>query len=136
MADRIITWHIPKGWDKPISLARHYAETDYEPVGLRIFAEDPSVDGDIELDIKADGVSIMANLATLSYTTQGFRINTVSKTVVLLKGDAEETDAADFGNDIPEGSWISCEVSNLRGASGVTIQLELDKAGDKNDREV
>jgi len=56
MADRILTWHIPTpGSPTPV----FYADKNYEPKELRIYAERAPGAGDLLVDILDDGVSIM-----------------------------------------------------------------------------
>src|SRR4030042_367494 len=51
-----MVWHIPS---LPALLPSFYAETDYQPMALRVFAERVPDAGELLVDILVDGVSIM-----------------------------------------------------------------------------
>jgi hypothetical protein len=64
MADRILIWHIPR---LPAILPVYYADCDYTPKHLRIYAE-RAPDSNLVVDILDDGVSLM-NSNELTKTT-------------------------------------------------------------------
>lgn len=133
MADRIMTWHVPDV-PFPVSLPRYYADADFQKDALRVYADIAPVEGDLEIDIRADGVSIFQNQPSYSFTTDGQRINTPTSTAVLIKGENEELDGEDFNDgSIEEGAWVTCHIENARGAKGITIQLELTKVGQETE---
>lgn len=126
--DRCLTWHFPVGGDK--SVPTYYAETDYEPVAVRIYAETPPTAGDLEVDILADGVSIFNDHAvTHEATPTVMKHSDPANTYVILpKGDNLETDAEDFiGGYIAESSLVTCSLGQTGGASNITVHLELNK---------
>jgi hypothetical protein len=68
MVDRIMIWHVPT---LPAVTPTYYADRDYEPVALRIYAERSPGAGDMLVDILDDGVSIMNSN---SFKTVEFRL--------------------------------------------------------------
>jgi hypothetical protein len=69
MADRIITFIIPKKTgDGTRQGGTFYIEEDYEPIAVRVYSRIAPSLGDLEVDIKADGVSIFKETVTTSET--------------------------------------------------------------------
>jgi len=116
MASRILTWYY-RGVDP--EMPAYYLERDYTPAHIRVYAKKEPSGGDLQVDIKDDGTSILASYAFLP------------------KGDNLEEDAEDFldTESIMEvGSVVTCDVVVTNGADGITVQLELlslnDEEGD------
>jgi hypothetical protein len=111
--NRILTWYANEIGDTQDRV--YYMEQDYIPLHVRIYAREPAVSGDVEIDIKDDGVSI--------FETSCF----------LGESDHETEMAEDFLEEltIEQGSWVSFDVKKLGGAHGITVQLELDTADDR-----
>lgn len=114
--------------------ATYYMNTDCEPIAVRIHAERAAPNGDIEVDIFDDGVSIFSNTAAdyeQPSTSIGATITSdTPKTSVALAKDenASELVANEFGTDIIEnGSWVHCEITKLNGAKNITVHLELNE---------
>lgn len=127
MADRILLWHI-RSHDDLSSLPRFFMDADYEKVALRVYADTAPVTDDLAVDIQADGVSIFNNLPTNTFTTLGHRITIPTTTPILNKGENEETEIQDLNGElIPNSSWVTLVLSELQGAKGITIQLELNR---------
>jgi hypothetical protein len=128
MADRILTWHFPRGVRESPTC---YMETDYQPEAVRILAEVAPSAGDLEVDIFVNGVSIFADHSgTLPYpgTAAPFYKQPSNTWVYLLKGETEELDAEDFGsNELGAGSKVTCVLGGTGGAQGITVHLELSK---------
>lgn len=85
-------------------------EADYTPTALRVMAQ-TAPGADFQFDILDDGVSIL------------------NRTAKLPKGATADDAAEEFpgigAGTIAEGSLVTLNVSNLGGAYGITIQLEL-----------
>lgn len=129
MADRVLTWHFPEGGDK--SQPTYYAETDYEPMAVRIIADVAPASGDCQVDIFDDGVSIFSNNAAhyvYVSSTQRERSDPANTYVILPEGDNLEADAEDFAPGyIEAGSLVTCALGSTGGARNVTVHLELSK---------
>lgn len=115
-----------------------YIDADSEPVAVRIHAEHVTSDGELKVDIFDDGVSIFANHAA-SYEQSGstkgptIKYDTADTTVSLATGENTEDMAEDFtGDTIEEGSWVHCEVTDLKGGRNVSIHLELQPILDED----
>ena len=108
MIHRILNWHFSGDLDMPA----FYAERDYEPTNIRLYARNaPS--GTCKVDIRDDGVSILADYAKLEGS------------------DNLEEDAEDFPAIHPlieKGSIITCHIIETGGAGDVSVQLELESA--------
>lgn len=131
---RILTFHEKDviGGGSRIGAA-YYMEADYSPVAVRIEAEKAPSDGELEVDIYDDGVSIFTNTAAVfsaAPTTKGPTLtsNPSKTTVSLTVGQTHEELVANFkSGNIAEGSWITCKIFENRGASNITVQLELEE---------
>ena len=128
---RILVWHekdVTSG-DKRIG-PTFYIEADYKPVAVRIHAENPPVNGDMEVTIYDDGVSIFKNRAvTHKDNYDRITYDPEAKTAILPKGQNKDDAAESFDTEeIAEGSWVHCVVTKSQGAKNITVQLELVKA--------
>lgn len=129
---RILTWHEKDVVGSSRIGPTYYMEKAYQPVAVRLHAEKSSPDGNLEVDIFDDGVSIFSNRSAShlsSSTTVGPTVtyDTPVTTISLSKDQNEEELAERFtGDNIDEGSWVHCEVVNLRGGKNVSVHLELE----------
>ncbi len=64
MADRVLTWHIPEIKGTGRQGPTFYVEDDYEEIAVRVHAETAPVDGELQIDILDDDVSIFNNKAS------------------------------------------------------------------------
>ena len=119
---RILVWHIPEGRVKAGTVSQgpvYYADHDYAPEALRLYAQRAPDGGDLKVDIRDDGVSIFTgNYAALN------------------KGGNLEEHAEDFPSALPliaEGSVISFHIINKAGAEDITGQLEMTSLNDEDD---
>ncbi len=130
MSDRVLIWHEK---DQTSSIDRigptFYIDANMVPKSVRIHAVNAPVNGDVEVTIYDDGVSIFKNhLGTIPINGNITYISE-AKTVTLPKGQNFETDAESFDiSEIAEGSWVHCIVNESGGAKNITVQLELDYA--------
>lgn len=112
MADRILTWYIedPKldGSDDGIV---YLLEQSYAlPGKVRILTKKAPDGGDLQVDIKGDGVSIFSQLPTIP------------------KGQSLDLDWDDFDDDqtlMVQYSKVSLEIPQSGGAKGISVSLEL-----------
>lgn len=112
MADRILVWHLESMERDGVEQGpAYYMEQDYTPTALRVLARRaPDAAGGLAVDIKDDGVSILA------------------RTSRLAKGDTSEEDAEEFPlnpSTIVKGSIVTLDIVASGGAHGITVQLEL-----------
>lgn len=117
MADRILTWYIDTlVGDHTTQGPVHTLDQAYSPVACRVNVKRAPDAGDLEFDIKADGVSIFETLPRLK------------------EGETSEDVAEDWGinggEEIARYSLISLDLTP-NGASGITVQLELVAADDE-----
>lgn len=117
MADRILSW-FKEGTG--LANGRHFLDRDYEPKRVRIYAETTPVGGDLKIDIKDDGTSIMSS----GYAILGRTENSTN-----MAGDFVQ------GVTIAQGSWLSMEVVETNGANDITVQLELHSDIDEVDED-
>lgn len=130
MADRILVWHEPgsPGADKRIG-PTFYIEADYKPAEVRLHAEYPPVNGDMEVTIYDDGVSIFENHSGKIPVAGVPTYISEATTAVLPKGQTKDDNSGEFATkEIAEGSWVHCIVTKSNGARNITVQLELEKA--------
>lgn len=119
---RILTWHLPSfrgddGSQGPV----HYADHDYSPEAVRLYARQAPNGGDLKVDIRDDGVSVFT-----------------SNYAALNKGGNLEEHAEDYPEAQPfiaEGSAISLHVISSGGAEDITCQLEMDSHDDDDESE-
>lgn len=104
-----------------------YAAT---PVSVKIHAAEPPTVDDATFEIYDDGVSIMANHAEWTVTQTVPPVQDSTDTSIMLEKNQSDTEIAeDFNdNDIEEGSWVTCIVTNNGGGKGFTVQLEVELA--------
>lgn len=127
MATRILTFHGLNATSNSLG-ATYYIEGDYTPVAVRIYAE-KAPQGDTNIDIYDDGVSIFGNRTPLTYSTGRTDDPTVTA-AVLSAGLNSEEHAEDFATDsegtitIEKGSWVHCTLDG-DGANNISVQLEL-----------
>jgi len=129
----VLTWHEPGIVGNERIGAAFYMDADYEPVAVRLQAEKASSDGELEIDIYKDGVSIFTNTAAdfaVAPTTKGPTVtsDTEKTSISLAVGQTHEELIANFKDEnLEEGSWITCKVIDLRGGENISVQLELNK---------
>ncbi len=121
MSFRILTWHIPSiVGDGTGQGAVYYLDKDYEPVAVRIYARTAPNGGDLQIDIKDDGVSIFENYGLL---TRGNK-------------------STDWGEDfdlnsekmlMAQGSWITLDIPESGGAGDISVSLELISLADTDE---
>ena len=118
---RYLVWHVPQvrgddGSQGPV----FYADHDYTPGALRLYARLAPNGADLTVDIRADGASIL----TSRYAT-------------LNKGGNLEEHAEDYPSREPiiaEGSTISLHIISTGGAEDITGQLEMESISDSDDK--
>lgn len=112
MSDRILTWYIenPK-LDGSSEGMVYLLEQSYAlPGKVRIFTRTAPNGGDLQIDIKDDGVSIFSQLPTIP------------------KGQSEDVDWDDFDDDqslMKQYSTVTLEIPQSGGAKGISVSLEL-----------
>lgn len=121
MIDRVLTWYI----DGVVSRngvrqgETYYLEADYEPIALRIYAQDAPYGQALEVDILSDNVSIFGEKACLP------------------AGENSEDAPVDFCKEVLEaGTWISLNVTNQASARNITVSLELRLIPEREDYSV
>jgi len=112
----------------------YYMEADCEPIAVRIDAEHAPVNGDLEIDIFVDGVSIFPDHAASyqqAYDKVGPTVihDTVTTTVALT---IDQNQSELVGNDfdtavLEEGSWVTCKVMESGSARNITVQLVTEE---------
>ena len=111
MVNRIVTWHIPQ---PGAPLPGFYMERDYTPEKVRIYAEQAPSGGDLEVDIRDDGVTIFAN-----------RVSTIEKKSVVYSEISYNTLVSTFTLDeIITGGTSAAKgrvVTNARGNMELTL---------------
>ena len=118
--NRILVWHLDPirgadGSQGPV----FYADHDYLPQAIRLYARVAPGGGSLKVDIRADGTSIL----TSEYAT-------------LNKGGNLEEHAEDYPatqSAIEEGSVISLHIIRTGDAEDVTCQLEMQSQSDEDD---
>lgn len=119
MADRVLTWHREGVSADNVRIGpTYYLEAEYEPVAVRIHAENAPSDDAAVFDIKADGVSIF------------------NSTIALAKGQTTDEAADDFkaGLILSVGSWLHCQLLSTSGGRNFTIQLELERVSEPEEQ--
>lgn len=119
---RTLTWHIPQirgddGSQGPV----YYADHDYAPDAVRLYARQAPNAGDLTVDIRDDGVSIFT-----------------SNYAALNKGANLEEHAEDYSTAEPaiaEGSAISFHIIDSAGAEDITCHLEMDSLAEDDEDE-
>ena len=112
MADRILNWYIedPK-LDGSSEGIEYILEQSYAlPGKVIILAKKAPDGGDLQIDIKDDGVSIFSQLPTIP------------------KGQSEDTDWDDFDDDqslLAQYSKVTLVIPQSGGAKGISVSLEL-----------
>ena len=127
---RTLTWNaLTDGGNKRSIGATFFIDAEYEPVAVRIYAEQAPDVEDAEFNIYADGVTIFADRSSPTfYITGGVETGADAVTnIVLEKGENSEDAAQDFTEDIvlARGSWISCNLIKDGGGRNFSIHLEL-----------
>ena len=117
---RILVWHLPQvRGDNASQGPVFYADHDYDPGALRLYARLAPNGADLLVDIQDDGTSIFT-----------------SNYAALNKGGNLEENAEDYPNDQPmiqEGSTISFHIISTGGAEDITAQLEMESISDEDD---
>ena len=114
---RILVWHLPSlrgdsGSQGPV----FYADHDYTPGAVRLYARQATNGGELLVDIRTDGESIFT-----------------SNYAVLNEGANLEEHAEDYPSSEPlvsEGSVVSLHVIQSGGAEDITCSLELESLSD------
>lgn len=127
--NRILTFHLhdTAGNTTRMSPSAYYIEGAYEPVAVRIYAEQAPT-SEATFDIFDDGVSIFSNKVTRSWNrTTGVEITGQADTTIgLAPGQQSEELAENFnGDSIDQGSWVSCNLVTGGGGKNFTVQLDL-----------
>lgn len=118
--NRVLVWHLEpiRGGDESQGPV-FYADHDYLPQAIRLYARVAPGGGDLKVDIRDDGASIL----TSEYAT-------------LNKGGNAEEHAEDYPapqTAIEEGSFISLHVVRTGDAEDVTCQLEMESLSNEDD---
>jgi hypothetical protein len=117
---RYLTWHrdSPRGnggREGPV----YYADRALAPGNIRLHANKAPDAGDLQIDIRSDGTSILSSLYAR-----------------LTKGDSFEEEAQLYSDTVPniaEGSEITFHIISTGGAEDITCTLEADDAEDDED---
>jgi len=132
MADRILVFHFEdiRGEGSRIG-PTYYVEEDCTPVAVRIYAEKSPTDGDLEVDILSNDVTLFddrAEVLTRSYENSASLVHTPKTTALLPKGENADEGSDDFKKDahVDAESFVHCILKSLNGARNVTVQLELE----------
>ena len=117
---RTITWHVPQiRGDSGSQGAVFYADHDYTPGAIRLYARQAPNAGDLTVDIKANGSSILS-----------------SRYAALNKGANLEEHAEDYPAAEPmiaEGSVVSLHIVSSGGAEDISASLEMDSLSNEDD---
>ena len=121
MSKRLLIWHVPRirgddGSQGPV----FYADHDYDPGALRLYARLAPNGAALTVDIRKDGTSILT-----------------SRYAALNKGANLEEHAEDYPSNQPfikEGSIISFHIISSGGAEDITGQLEMESVSDLDDK--
>ena len=96
-----------------------YADHDYTPGAIRLYARQAPNAGDLTVDIKVDGSSILTG-----------------KYAALNKGANLEEHAEDYPSNLPtiaEGSVVSLHIVSSGGAEDISASLEMDSLSDADE---
>lgn len=137
--NRVLTWNALGYTGNLLSIgATYYMEADYEPVAVRIYAEEAPSCGDAEFNIYDDGVSIFDNKASTTYDSVGTETYPAPDTnIFLCEGENEEVEAENFetGLLIEKGSWVSCNLIADGGGKNFSVHLELRQISEDDESE-
>ena len=101
---RILNWF----FDGKSELPAFYAERGYSPENVRLYSKQAPGKA-CKVDIRADGVSILGHYAQLSG-----------------QQNLEELAGSFTGDDILEGSVITCHIVDTGGMATLSVQLEME----------
>lgn len=101
---RILNWF----FDGKGELPAFYAERDYDPEHIRLYSK-AAPGKACKVDIRDDGVSILASYATLSG-----------------QQNLDELAGSFSTNRIEEGSVITCHIVDTGGMATLSVQLEMN----------
>ncbi len=136
MADRVYTWHALEAFGNKYNLGAFYIDADFEPLAVRIKAEEAPTAEDAEFNIYVDGVTIFADTGTIltDSTSGAVTSTTVDTNVSLSKGETEEFLAGDFKPEIAieQGSWLTCNIIKDGGGKNFSIALLLERISDED----
>ena len=104
---RILNWF----FDGKGELPAFYAERDYSPEQVRLYSK-AAPGKACKVDIRDDGVSILASYATLSG-----------------QQNLDELAGSFSTNEIEEGSVITCHIINTGGMATLSVQFEMESLG-------
>ncbi len=129
---RTLTWNsLTDGGNKMSIGATFFIDAEYEPIAVRIYAEQAPDVEDAEFNIFDDGVTIFADRSSPTfYVTGGVETEADAVTnIVLAKGENSNDAAHDFDESLvlEKGSWISCNLIKDGGGRNFSIHLELSK---------
>lgn len=122
MGRRTLTWHVERirgddGSQGPV----FYADHDYSPGAVRLYARQAPNAGDLKVDIRDDGASILT-----------------SQYAALNKGGNLEEHAEDYPQAQPfigEGSALSLHIISSGGAEDISAHLEMETVSDDDEDE-
>lgn len=118
---RTLTWWLPSVAGSDDSQGPvYYADHDYVPNAIRLYARLAPNNDILKVDIRVDGVSILSR----RYACLNRGAN--------LEEHAEDYPAAEPA--INEGSVISFHIIQTGGAEGITAHLEMDSLSDQDDK--
>ena len=137
MADRVLTWTAAKlNGDGNRIGPTYYVEADYQPVAVRVYAEEAPTDRDAEFDILIDGVSMFGDRTVdpghIAHTAYTY---TPATGALLIQTDTEEVDAEDFTDTvvIEEGSWVYCVPKVGTNGKNYSVHLELERISEEDE---
>lgn len=107
MGTRILNWF----FNGQPEMQAFYAERDYSPEEIRLYSPNAPGKTDCQVDIRDDGVSILAEFARLSG----------EQTLEELAGAFPNNEPT-----IEEGSVITCHIVDPGGVGNLSIQLEME----------
>lgn len=115
--NRYLVWHFDlvagtNGAQGPV----YFADQNYAPGSIRLSAQKAPDAGDLRVDIKDDGISILSSFHAR-----------------MTEGNTLEEDAGGYTDNPPtiqEGSEISFHFVTTGGAENITCTLELESVGD------
>lgn len=105
MTTRILNWFFSGNPDMPA----FYVSKDSNPEGLRVYAPNAPGAAECQIDIRADGVSILSHYAKLGGQQH-----------------LEEMAGTFATKSIAEGAVVTCHVIDTGGANNISVQLELE----------
>lgn len=132
----VFHYHDGVGNEARMAPSAYYMDADYEPVAVRIYAEDAPL-WDAEIDIFDDGVTIFKDRAAITYKNSS-RTDYTSGTPVTESILGEDQNSEEFAEDfkdtpIAQGSWVYCNLVDAGGGKNFTVQLELKEISEEGE---